>query len=89
MSHLDCLFVPSDGQSGGLAMIWTKDTNLNIVTYGLNHIDAIVTKPKLGFKWRIIGFYGHLNAHKRKEFWELLAILNNRLCLPWLRRRLQ
>lgn len=43
MSHLDCLFVPSDGQSGGLAMIWTKDTNLNIVTYGLNHIDAIVT----------------------------------------------
>ena len=48
MSHMNCLFVPSKGQSGGIAMIWTKETSLDIMTYSPHHIDAIVTKPETG-----------------------------------------
>ena len=67
MSHMNCLFVPSKGQSGGIAMIWTKETSLDITTYSPHHIDAIVTKPETGFKWRVTGFYGHLDTHQRHE----------------------
>ena len=50
MSQLNFLFVPSKCQSGGLAMIWTKDTNLDIMTYSPHHIDAIFTEPDSGFR---------------------------------------
>ena len=50
MSQLNFLFVPSKCQSGGLAMIWTKDTNLDIMTYSPHHIDAIFTEPDFGFR---------------------------------------
>ena len=36
------------------------------------------------FKWRLTGFYGHPETHRRYESWHLLAFLNNQLQLPWL-----
>lgn len=57
--HFNCLCVPSDGQSSGLAMLWRKDTNLDIKTYSPNHINATITEADSGFIWRITGFYGH------------------------------
>ena len=84
MSHMNCLFVLSKGQSGGLAMIWTKDTSLDIVTYDPHHINAIVTELEFGFKWRVIGFYGHSEMHQRHESWKLLTSLHHQYQLPWL-----
>ena len=84
MSHMNCLFVPSKGQSGGIAMIWTKETSLDITTYSPHHIDAIVTKPETGFKWKVTGFYGHLDTHQRHESWKLLTSLHHQYKLPWL-----
>lgn len=71
------LIVPSDGQSGGLAMLWKKDINLDIVGYFDNYIDTIVTESPSGFKWRITGFYGHPKTHLRNDSWELLATLTS------------
>ena len=82
MSHLNCLFVLSNGQSGGLAMIWKKDVNLDIVTYGPHHIDAIVTETDSGFRWRITGFYGHPDTHKRNDSWKLLSSPHHQFQLP-------
>lgn len=33
LENYDGLIVPSDGQSGGIAMLWKKDINLNIMGY--------------------------------------------------------
>ena len=33
------------------------------------------------FKWRLTGFYGHPETHRRYESWHLLAFLNNQLQL--------
>ena len=84
MSHLNCLFVPSKGQSGGLAMIQKKDTKLDIITYSPHHIDAIVTESSSRFRWRITGFYGHSNTHKRNDSWKLITSLHHRFQLLWL-----
>ncbi|KAK9996877.1 hypothetical protein SO802_021563 [Lithocarpus litseifolius] len=82
MSHLNCLFVLSIGQSGGLAMIWKMDIKLDIVTYGPHHINSIVTETNSGFRWRITGFYGHPDTHKRNDSWKLLTSLHHRFQLP-------
>ena len=71
------LFVSSCDSSGGLALLWTRETNLEIKSYGNHHIDAIVTKESTNFKWRLTGFYGHSQAHLRQFSWDLLSFLKD------------
>ena len=78
------LVVPKSDKSGGLAMLWKENINLEIMGYASNFIDAIVTEADLGIKWRITGFYGHPEAHKRKESWDQLKALNRKFQLPWI-----
>ena len=40
------LVMPSQGRSGGLALLWKREV-------------AIVTEVNTSLEWRIIGFYGH------------------------------
>jgi len=77
------LIVSSNGRSGGLALLWSKKVDLEIKSYTKNHIDAVVTEIDNGFKWRVTGFYGHPDTHKRYESWNLLAFLHNQFQLPW------
>lgn len=77
------LFVPSRGRSGGLALLWSSDTNLEIKSFSNNHIDAVITDPIDSFTWRFTGFYGHPVTHLRGDSWKLLSYLNNQFSLPW------
>ena len=69
---LNGVIVPSKGRSGGLAMLWERDLSVELKSYTRYHIDAVVTDPTSGFKWRITGFYGNPDTNRRKESWELL-----------------
>ena len=81
---LNGLIVPSVGRNGGLAMLWSRDIKVEVQGYSGNYIDAIVTDPESGFKWRITGFYGNPETHRRKESWDLLRSLSQKYQLPWL-----
>ena len=61
------LFVQSRGRSGGLALLWSTDTNLEIKSYSNHHIDAIITEADNGLSWRFTGFYGYSETHLREE----------------------
>ena len=78
------LIVPSVGRSGGLAMLWSRDIKVEVKGYSGNYIDAVVTELESGFKWRITGFYGNPETHRRKESWDLLRSLGQKYQLPWL-----
>ncbi|KAL0004281.1 hypothetical protein SO802_011842 [Lithocarpus litseifolius] len=78
------LIVPSRGRSGGVAMLWTRDVFLDISSYSGNHIDAVVRDLESNLLWRITGFYGYPETHRRYESWRLLAFLHNQFQLPWL-----
>ena len=78
------LIVPSQGRSGGVALFWTRDINLEIKSFSGNHIDAIVREADNNFLWRITGFYGHPETHRRYDSWRLLAFLHSQFQLPWL-----
>ena len=60
---LNGVIVPSQGRSGGIAMLWESDLNVELKSYTRYHIDAVVIDPISGFKWRITGFYGNSNTN--------------------------
>ena len=74
---LNGLIVPSVGSSGGLAMLWSRDIKVEVQGYSRSYIDAVVTDPESGFKWRITGFYGNPKTHCRKESWDGSQELNS------------
>ena len=78
------LIVPSLGRSGGIALLWTREISLEVKSYTKFHVDAVVSEASSDYRWRITGFYGHPETHKKYESWHLLTFLNNQLQLPWL-----
>ena len=61
------LIIPYIGQSGGLALLWAREVDLEIKSFSKNHIDATITEHSNNFKWRLTGFYGHPETHRRYE----------------------
>lgn len=44
----------------------------------------MVIEKGSGFKWRLTGFYGHPETHRRIKSWRYLDTLNRQFSLPWL-----
>ena len=84
LGFVNGLYVQRQGKGGGLTVFWKMEVNLEIKSYSKFHIDAIVTEEGSGFSWRLTGFYGHPETHRRRESWRFLNTLNNQFRLPWL-----
>jgi len=83
-SFANSVIIPNSSRNGGLALLWKRDITVEVQGYSGNYVDALVTNPSSGFRWCITGFYGHPEAHHRKESWNLLKKLNRQYQLPWL-----
>lgn len=77
------LAVPCVRRVGGLAMMWKAGVDLHVQTFSLNHIDTWIMNNS-ATPWRLIGFYGRLEAHRKHESWELLRHLHSRDSMSWL-----
>ena len=69
---LDCtqgIIVPSDGRSGGLALLWREGTLIDFKSCSNSHIDVVVRDSPSAKPWRVTGFYGHLDTNKRYVSW--------------------
>ena len=72
------------GQSGGLALFWKDDWDVEFLSKSLNHIDVVVNPNHFSDRWRFTGFYGHPNTAEKFRTWDLLKDLTGRSSLPWL-----
>lgn len=84
LGFINCFYVQRQGEGGGLAMFWRKEVNLKIQSYSRHHIDAVVIEKGSGFKWRLTGFYGQPETHRRIKSWRYLDTLSRQFSLPWL-----
>lgn len=75
--------MPSDGRSGGLAMIWREGVDVRFMSCSHSHIDVVVHGDGDARPWRAMGFYGDPDASKRHISWELLETLKKQSMLPW------
>ena len=56
LNHINAII---DESSGGLALMWRQECNLEVQSFSPNHINAIITESWYGFKLRFSGVYGH------------------------------
>ena len=82
INFVNGLIVPRKGRGGGLAMLWRREVDLEIMGYSRSYIDAIISEQVSGFKWRITSFYRNPETHRRQESWDKLAALNRKFQLP-------
>lgn len=78
------LIVPSEGRSGGLALLWKPETYVSIKGYSKWYIDAEVVCRNVQGCWRFTGFYGQPDTNKREETWQILEAFGRHNTLPWL-----
>ncbi len=75
--------VPSRGQSGGLALFWSREIFASISSYSHHHIDAVMDNGAEE-AWRFTGFYGSRTVAGKAGAWDLLRVLRGHHTLPWL-----
>lgn len=71
------------GLAGGLALLWVKSLNLELLSYSHNHIDTRL-KWDAEEQWvRVTGIYGVPEANRRKQTWDLIRRLGEDSSMPW------
>ncbi|XP_059451054.1 uncharacterized protein LOC132181841 [Corylus avellana] len=75
--------VDSIGRSGGLALFWSEEINVEIQNFSQYHINGVIRDQPNHVPWKFTGFYGHPEMGKRHESWCLLKILARFSPLPW------
>jgi hypothetical protein len=76
---VDCV-----GRSGGLALFWNDGFEVAIQNFSRRHINAVIKNGERVIPWKFTGFYGHSEAHKRKEAWSLVKHVRLYSPTPWL-----
>ncbi|KAF5451994.1 hypothetical protein F2P56_027039 [Juglans regia] len=75
----NCMAVSSEGRSGGLALYWNNNSQLEILNFSKHHIHALVTNKegddREGVSWYLTGIYGHPEASRRLETWNMIKSL--------------
>nr|XP_023887421.1 uncharacterized protein LOC111999528 [Quercus suber] len=83
LEYTQGITVPSDGRSGGLAMMWKEGSDVRFRSCSNSHIDVEVHGSSTSTPWRATGFYGHPDAGKRFISWQLLELLKHQYSMPW------
>jgi exonuclease III len=78
MFVVDCV-----GKSGGLALLWESDFDIEIQNFTRRHINAVIRSPMNAEQWKFSCIYGHPETAKRHESWTLMKHLAELAPEPW------
>ncbi|XP_028113864.1 uncharacterized protein LOC114311894 [Camellia sinensis] len=78
-----CFTVDRVELSGGLALLWVGELQIQIKSYSKGHVDSIILTESGATSWQFTGFYGNPNTSLRGDSWELLRRLQDQMNLPW------
>jgi hypothetical protein len=79
-----CFIVDGHGKGGGLALFWDESINVEILSYGLHHIDTLIWDGTHHAGWRGTFIYGEPRTQDKKTMWELIRRIKPRSQAPWL-----
>jgi hypothetical protein len=84
LGYVGLFVVDAVGHSGGLALFWGDDVQLEIQNFSRRHINSIIKRADCDNFWKLTSFYGHPDWTKRHESWALLCHLQHFQSIPWL-----
>lgn len=85
LGYANAIVVKSEGQSGGLVMLWRHDVIVSEMSKSRLHIDVVLSCDCLRIShWRVTGFYGEPRRERRKNSWFLMRFLKAQSNAPWL-----
>jgi hypothetical protein len=84
LGFASCFVVEPIGRSGGLALLWKEEREVEIYNYSYRHINAIVKDGVGSSCWKFTSFYGLPVSSRRVESWDLLKHLKTHIPVPWL-----
>jgi hypothetical protein len=79
----NCFIVDGQGKGGGLALYWSDLIKVDILSYGMHHIDTLIWDGNHHAAWRGTFIYGEPRAHDRHIMWELIRRIKPRSQAPW------
>ncbi|XP_074359588.1 uncharacterized protein LOC141699242 [Apium graveolens] len=74
--------VDVQGRSGGIALFWRRQDEVQLLSYSRNHIDVVVDIRGWS-KFRMTGIYGEPDRIRRSETWNLIKGLKSQSMVPW------
>ena len=77
IQFINLFFVPRINSSGGLALYWKSDLDMDVQSFSNRHIDAFINHG-VDNAWRFTSFYGDPNTASREHSWSLLLELSRR-----------
>jgi hypothetical protein len=80
----DCFQVKGDGKGGGLALYWTDDITVDLLSFSDHHIDVHISGGPYDHMWRATFVYGEPKACDRHLMWTKLRQIRDRSDKPWL-----
>lgn len=78
----NCYSVSSQETGEGICILWNDNVDLSIIYSSFFFIDTNISFDLKS--WRFTGFYGHPEAHKRNESWNVLRPLTGSNNNTWL-----
>jgi hypothetical protein len=79
-----CFVIDGHGKGGGLALYWCDSIKIDILSYGLHHIDTLIWDGDHHAGWRGTFVYGEPRTQNRHVMWELLRRIKPRSQAPWM-----
>jgi hypothetical protein len=76
--------VNGNGKGGGIALYWTEDVNVQLLSFSDRHIDADVIVGPFDHMWRGTFVYGEPKPTNRHKMWAKLRQIKNNSDHPWL-----
>lgn len=77
-------YVEPQGLSGGLALWWTSEVSISILSSLKNVIAATISNSVPAFPWLLTCIYADPNFNNRVKLWEKLKDLGSNFNGPWL-----
>jgi hypothetical protein len=75
MKH--CYQVSGDGKGGGIALYWTEDVTVDLLSFSKRHIDVHVSGGPYDHMWRATFVYGEPKPVDRHLMWTKLRSKTN------------
>jgi hypothetical protein len=79
-----CFQVKGDGKGGGLALYWTEDITVDLLSFSTHHIDVHISGGPYDHMWRGTFIYGEPKPADRHLMWTKLRQIKDRSDRPWL-----